>query len=117
MTRYLLLLALLPGLAQAAPQTSIDPLTLSVRTVWGPEIKTVRDAVDWVIEPTGYRFTTRYPAPRAAAAIARRTLPPVIKMHRTMPIIDALQLLAGVDNTVVIDKRNRLISFQAGAQQ
>ncbi len=112
----LLLAALLPTLTFAQPQTNIDPLTLAVRTVWGPEIKTVQDAVDWIIEPTGYRLTTQYPAPTESARIAQKTLPPVIKMHRTMPIIDALQLLAGMDNTVIIDKRNKLISFQYGTQ-
>lgn len=113
---WLLLAALLPSLSLAEPQTDIDPLTLAVRTVWGPEIKTVEDAVDWIIEPTGYRLVTSYPAPTESARIAQRSLPPVIKLHRTMPIIDALQLLAGMDNTVIIDKRNKLISFQYGTQ-
>ena len=46
--------------------------------------------------------------------MAQSTLPPAIKMHRTMAILDALQLLIGTENTVIIDKRNHLISFKKG---
>ena len=123
MNRLILILLLLSPYTYAAPIVTsnvpstnipIDPLTLSIRTVWGPDIKTVKDAVHWIIEPIGYRLVTSYPAPKESATMAQSTLPPAIKMHRTMAILDALQLLIGTENTVIIDKRNHLISFQKG---
>lgn len=41
-----------------------------------------------------------------------KPLPPIARMQRTMPVVDALQLLVGLDNYVVIDRAHRLVSFQ-----
>lgn len=99
----------------AKPLSTLDPLSLAVRTVWDDEdVKTVGDAAKWILEPQGYRITTQYPAPKEAAKIAAGSIPPSMKMHRTMPVIDALQLLIGIENTVIIDRQHKLISFANG---
>ncbi|WP_225760272.1 pilus assembly protein PilL [Leclercia sp. Marseille-Q4284] len=90
----------------------VDPLTVYMRTVWPEDVKTVRQAVDYLLEPTGYRLVTSYPAPREAALLVDKPIPAIAKMHRTMPVLDALQLLAGLDSYVVVDHVHHLVSFQ-----
>lgn len=99
----------------AKPLSTLDPLSLAVRTVWDEEdIKTIGDAANWILEPHDYRITTQYPAPREAAQIVSGSIPPSMKMHRTMPVIDALQLLIGIENTIIIDRQHKFISFANG---
>lgn len=90
----------------------VDPLTVYVRTVWPDDFRSIRQAVNYLLEPTGYRLVTSYPAPREAALLVDKPIPPIAYVHRTMPVLDALQLLVGLENYVVIDHAHRLISFQ-----
>lgn len=118
MKKILLIAFALSGVANpvlAKPLSTLDPLSLAVRTVWDEDdVKTVGDAAKWILEPQGYRITTQYPAPKEAAKIAAGSIPPSMKMHRTMPVIDALQLLIGTENTIIIDRQHKLISFANG---
>lgn len=118
MKKILLIAFALSGVANpvlAKPLSTLDPLSLAVRTVWDEDdVKTVGDAAKWILEPQGYHITTQYPAPKEAAKIAAGSIPPSMKMHRTMPVIDALQLLIGTENTIIIDRQHKLISFANG---
>ena len=109
----LILLAafLMPFPAYTAEQIPVDPLSLYARTVWPEDVKTVEEAVRYLLEPTGYILVTGYPAPFDAADLVKQPIPPIAKLHRTMPIIDALQIMIGLDNYVVVDHANRLVSF------
>ncbi|CAH1237695.1 conserved exported protein of unknown function (plasmid) [Vibrio harveyi] len=111
----LLLSALSSWHVQAAQRLpEVDTLQVSVRTIYPPELSTVAQAVDWLIEPLGYYVITEYPAPDSAKTLLTQPIPPVAKMHRTMPVLHALQLLIGEDNTIIVDKKNRLITFSRG---
>ena len=110
----LLASTLTTGAALAKPLFDVDPLMLATRTVWDGNIKTVGDAARWVLEPSGYHIITRFPAPKESAGLIAKQIPPSMKMHRTMPIIDALQLLVGTDNTVIVGRQHHLISFKGG---
>ena len=92
----------------------INTLTLSVRTSWEDNIKTVGSAVRYILEPSGYSLVIDYPAPKEALDISLKAIPPVAKINRTMPIIDLIQILIGMDNTIVIDHEHKLLSFQKG---
>ncbi|WP_345831107.1 pilus assembly protein PilL (plasmid) [Pantoea sp. BRR-3P] len=102
----------IPANARDSRYQYVDPLTVYMRTVWPEDIKTVRQAVDYLLEPTGYRLVTSYPAPREAALLVDKPVPAIAKMHRTMPVLDALQLLVGLDSYVVVDHAHHLVSFQ-----
>lgn len=95
----------------------VDPLSGYMRTVFPKEIDTVRGAVQYVLEPTGYKLVSEYPAPMSANILLNQRLPLSIKVVRTMPIIDVLQLLVGTDNTIIIDPAHRLISFEKGKRK
>lgn len=114
--KYLIALLCVLSLPLQAKTVEIDPLSVSVRTVWGKEVTTVEQAAKWILEPIGYRLVTTYPAPVESVRFAVRPIPPELKMHRTMPIVDVLQLLVGIENTVVVDRRNHLVSFEKGTK-
>ena len=116
LSKALCALALFPMLAfaQDAKPTKpyiLDPLSLYARTVYPEDVKTVGDAAQYLLEPTGYKLVTAYPAPSDAISLVNDRVPPIAKVHRTMPIIDALQILIGNDHWIVIDRNHRLISF------
>ncbi|PXF32100.1 hypothetical protein WH50_06440 [Pokkaliibacter plantistimulans] len=90
--------------------TRIDPLSLYVRTVYPDDVKTVADAVSFVLGASGYRLVVSYPAPDDAIAILGKPIPPIAKIARTMPIIDAIQILIGTNNWIVVDQNHKLIS-------
>ncbi|MGF1803889.1 hypothetical protein L4C31_01390 [Aliivibrio sifiae] len=50
-------------------------------------------------------FTTEYPAPKDANTLLAAPIPMTAKLHRTMPVLDAIQLLIGTDNTILLDKK------------
>ena len=109
-------LALFPMLAFAQDVKTtkpyiLDPLSLYARTVYPEDVNTVGDAARYLLEPTGYKLVTAYPAPNDAISLVNSRVPPIAKVHRTMPIIDALQILIGNDHWIVIDRNHRLISF------
>ncbi len=111
--KALVFLAIMPAFSMAAEEQpiQIDPLSLYARTVYPEDVRTVGDAALYLLEPTGYQLVIAHPAPKDAISIYQRKIPPIAKVHRTMPIIDALQILIGNDNWIVIDKNHKLISF------
>ena len=115
-TPYLFGLLLMASVnVNAAPYLAeVDPLQVAVRTVWPPELTTVENAVTWLIEPLGYELTTQYPAPSSAEEILNGPIPSGAKLHRTMPVLDAIQILIGTDNTILLDKKHRLLSAARG---
>lgn len=100
-----------PAIEPAPAEVEINRLTLFVRTVYPEDVETVGDAAQYLLDASGYLLVTDYPASRSAQKIAQRKVPPIAKVHRTMPLVDALQLLIGEGNWVVVDHVNRLVSF------
>lgn len=98
----------------AAAMQNIDPIDVATRTIWDDNTQTVGQAAQWLLEPTGYKVQTEFPAPAATAFLLKKSIPPSMKLHRTMPIIDALQLLVGLENTVIVDRKHQLVAFEQG---
>lgn len=92
----------------------VDTLQVSVRTVYPTTVNTVGDAVKWFVEPLGYYVLTDHPAPASAKALLAKPIPMEAMMHRTMPVLHAVQLLIGQNNTIIVDKKNRLITVSEG---
>ncbi|AAW88266.1 hypothetical protein VF_B0024 (plasmid) [Aliivibrio fischeri ES114] len=116
MKRWLLALSMAMTL-QANAETmavNIDTLQMPVRTIFPANITHVEQAVTWLIEPIGYRILTDYPAPESAKLLLDRPIPMAAKMHRTMPLVDAIQLLIGEENTIILDNEHQLITFSRG---
>lgn len=104
------------GAVSAPLLPEVDTINVAVRTIYPPEMNTVQDAATWLLEPLEYKIITDYPAPSTASLILSQQIPAVAKMHRTMPVLHALQLLIGEDNTIILDKKHRLITFGRGTK-
>lgn len=100
--------------SETRPQTTIDPIDGYVRTTYPPEFKSVREAVTWLLEETGWVLqTTADIAPADANAILSRPIDPIAQLPRTMSRLTAMQVLIGTDNAIVLDREHRLVSFTA----
>lgn len=111
--KAILVAVMFPAIAFAQDEKTypLDPLAVWVRTVYPEDITTVGEAVQYLLEPTGYKVVGAYPAPSDAITIINSRVPAIAKVHRTMPVMDALQLLIGNDNWIVVDRNHKLISF------
>ncbi len=115
LSRKLLLIGgLLSPCVLAQPLPDVDTLHVSARTIYPMELTTVGEAVHWLLDPLGYHVVTDYPAPKSAKALLDKPIPTAAKMHRTMPVTHALQLLIGEKNSLIVDRQHRLISFSEG---
>ncbi|EBQ7118530.1 hypothetical protein AIW12_25125 [Salmonella enterica] len=94
----------------------VDPLRGYTRTLFPDDAKTVREAVVYLLEPTGYRLITHGAAPYDSNALVDRAIPVSAKIVRTVPVIDALQILIGTENTIIIDPAHKLVSFEKGVR-
>ncbi|WP_116893177.1 hypothetical protein [Pseudomonas savastanoi] len=108
-----LIALIVPALAFAQDEKPIplDPMAVWVRTVYPEDIQTVGEAARYLLEATGYRLVVAYPAPSDAISIVNSRVPAIAKVHRTMPVMDALQLLIGNDNWIIVDRNHKLVSF------
>lgn len=93
----------------------IDPLSVYVRTSYPADVNTVGEAARYVLEPTGYRLVITRVASPTASRMAAESIPPIAKLNRTMPVIDALQLLIGLNHWVIVDPTHKLVTFQENA--
>ncbi|MGD1336096.1 hypothetical protein ACP6H1_27260 [Vibrio harveyi] len=118
-TQTVLLFSLLfPLYSIAAPATytqqQVNALQVTVRTVLPNNITNVGDAIRWYVEPLGYYVLTEHPAPVEANAMLNMPIPATAKLHRTMPVLHAIQLLIGRGNTIIVDKAHKLITVKKG---
>ncbi|MGP4944087.1 hypothetical protein [Pseudoalteromonas nigrifaciens] len=90
---------------------ALDSLELKVRTSFPQDAKKVSDAVEYILEPIGYELTIFNQYTPKAASIANKPITPMNKEVRTMAIYDAIQSLIGVNNAILVDHENKLISF------
>lgn len=111
--KALLIAVMMPALAFAKDETPIamDPLAVWVRTVYPEDVQTVGEAIRYLLEPTGYTVVVAYPAPSDAISIVNSRVPAIARVHRTMPVMDAIQILIGNNNWIVVDRNHKLISF------
>ena len=98
---------------QAVPTSAqVHLLSAMVRVQFSASVVSVGQAVDHLLQPSGYRL-----ASETAADPSRRTLLnlPLPEPHRTlgpMPLQTALETLAGPAYRLVEDPVHRLVSFE-----
>jgi hypothetical protein len=93
-------------------QSTLDPLKVGVRLPFGAEMRNVRDAAIYLLEPTGYRITANTVDTQALNSILSRPITPLAKNGETVSIQDALLLMIGTENRLVVDHHNKLVTFE-----
>ncbi|MCF2829709.1 MULTISPECIES: hypothetical protein [unclassified Pseudoalteromonas] len=104
--------AFIPGLVMA-----FDQLEIKMRTSYPTDTVTVKEAVDYLLEPTDYKLDIYNKHAKGAIEIGYGRVSPINKRVRTMSIYDAIQGLIGQNNTILVDHTNKLVSFQSGVSK
>lgn len=89
-----------------------DPLLSLVRTRVPDELIQMGDAVDWLLEPSGYRLAPAANAPPQRSTLMTLPLPEVHRSLQGLPLRTALRTLIGPAFTLVEDPVHRLVSFE-----
>lgn len=111
MTSFIRIISLSILLFSSFSFAEVDPLKLYIRTDYPPSLTTVEEGAHWLLEATGYRLVLQSPAPQDAPEMAAKPISPMARMKRTMTIEDALLTLVGPENYLVVDRKNKLVSF------
>lgn len=88
------------------------PLTVPVRTWELRDFSTVGGLADYLLHRVGYELALNYPAPESALAISRRPINPGIYAHEILTIENILIYAIGPNNKLIVDARNKLVSFE-----
>lgn len=95
-----------PSLAQQ------DPLAAPVDSVLPASVTRIGDAVETLLEPSGYRLSSPLAADAERAELLNLPLPEAHRALGPLPLRTALKILAGPTFTLAEDPVHRLISFE-----
>ena len=99
-------------LAAVASDTQKDPLSALIpKLVFGHQVSTVQDALQVLLNDSGYRIASYHPDPRVHQ-LFNLSLPAVHRKMGPISLENALNTLAGPPWMLVVDPINRLITFQ-----
>ena len=99
-------------LAAVASDTQKDPLSALIpKLVFGHQVSTVQDALQVLLNDSGYRIASYHPDPRVHQ-LFNLSLPAVHRRMGPISLENALNTLAGSPWMLVVDPVNRLITFQ-----
>ena len=99
-------------LAAVASDTQKDPLSALIpKLVFGHQVATVQDALQVLLNDSGYRIASYHPDPRVHQ-LFNLSLPAVHRRMGPISLENALNTLAGSPWMLVVDPVNRLITFQ-----
>ncbi|NQY36354.1 MAG: hypothetical protein HRT37_15535 [Alteromonadaceae bacterium] len=92
-------------------QKELDPLSVNIQIAFPPHIKTVRDALNFVLVHSGWVLALKKSNDEALAITMARPLPQVHRKLSLMPLRTVLQILVGVYFIPVEDPIRRIYTF------
>lgn len=95
---------------------AIDNLEIKLRTSYPKDAKSVAEAVNFLLEPVGYELQPFNKYAKGSVDVAFKPITPINRQIRTMSIYDAIQSLIGVENTILVDHENKIVSFRKGVK-
>jgi type IV pili sensor histidine kinase/response regulator len=90
----------------------IEPLTQLFQVRFPRSIKTIGDAVRYLLQSSGYHLVDKQQLPSPTHAILAQKLPDTIRTLGSLPLQDGLLVLVGDPFTLLVDPVHRLVSFQ-----
>lgn len=76
------------------------------------DVRTIGDAVHYLLRPSGYRLADEHFLPKEAQSLLLQPLPEVNRKLGPMRLKDGLETLVGFPFNLVIDPVHRLIGFR-----
>ena len=106
-----LLMVALSGCATlfSPPKRDYNQLHIGTRLNLQQNVTTVEQAVNWLLQPTSYSVVARTPEARM---ILSEPLSPLAQKPEFMTIEEALLMVIGANNRLVVDHDNDLITFE-----
>ncbi len=98
-------------------QEQADLLSVRVSVQFPASVVLVGQAVEYLLQPSGYRLASDAVADPARAILLRLPLPEPHRALGPMPMRTALETLAGPAFRLVEDPLHRLVSFERCAPQ
>lgn len=92
-------------------KSEIDPLSVNVKLAFPPSVKTVRDAIDFVLINSGWVLALDKSNDDALAITLERPLPQIQRSLSLLPLRTVLQLLVGPYYVPVEDPLRRIYTF------
>ncbi len=93
-------------------QEQIQLLSTIVNVAFPASVITVGQAVEYLLQPSGYRLAPEQTAELARATLLKLPLPEPHRMLGPMPLKTALETLVGQAFRLVEDPVHRLVSFE-----
>jgi len=99
--------------AAVASQAGVqrDPFNVTVNVTFPESVRTVGQAVDYLLARVGYQVAEVCLDVYVLAASMQQPLPSVYRTMEAMPLEIALKVLVGADWILVVDPVSRLVSF------
>lgn len=95
------------------PATSkYDPMRLKVAMQFPPNVKTIQQASQYLLETVNYKLALNPLSPEESKRILARPLLAQDKDGSLRTIEDGLLLISGDDTVLIIDRAHKLISFE-----
>lgn len=101
----------IPAVRVSARQ-KFDPLHMNVIMQFPSNVKTVQQAAQYLLETAKYKLVLNPADPEASRQILSRSLLPQDVDGSLQTIENALLLIGGDDTILIIDRTNKLISFE-----
>ncbi|WP_395398706.1 hypothetical protein ACHMW6_00135 (plasmid) [Pseudoduganella sp. UC29_106] len=95
-----------------AARQPLDPLRLRVVMQFPPNVTTVQQAAQYLLETAQYKLVLSPANPNDTRRILTRPLLGQDKDGSLQTIEDALLIVGGDDTVLVIDRENRMITFE-----
>ena len=114
------LMVLIILISITAPAFAYDnPFRIRVRASYPLGMRTVEQGANYLLDTIDYRLILHPPAPAEARRIAGMSIGPLARTGGIVPLEEALLLLVGENNQVVVDHEHKLVTFEqipGGAQ-
>ena len=88
-----------------------DPLQVIIQMALPTQVRTVGEAVQYILQRSGYRFNERVGG-EVVHRLLNKQLPDVHRQFGPMTLQNALEMLAGSPFRLTIDRINRVVDFQ-----
>ena len=105
------------SIAVAIPRPEqVNPLKALVTVNFQRKVRTVGDALHYLLRHSGYRLAEAYASDPAVPILLSQSLPAVQRRLGPCPLQTALTTLAGPVYRLVVDGPHRLVSFELTAK-
>jgi hypothetical protein len=91
---------------------NFDPLRLKVVMKFPPNVKTIQQATQYLLETANYKLALSPDHPEETRAVLSRPLLPQDRDGSLKAIEDALLQISGDDTVLVIDREHKMLSFE-----